>query len=118
MTTDRRWPSSVFVLVFLAVSSIAMAAPYTVQITEIEMNNNSLYIDGSGNPQPVIVVRGVFTPALPCTQQGFFLLSTDPLFQHTLAILLAAKAAGTNVGFTHVYCFANGYSRGSTYSTE
>ena len=118
MTSTKSWPFSIFVLVSVAVSTVAMAAPYTVQITEIEMNNNSLYVDGSGIPQAVIVVRGVFTPTLPCTQQGFFLISTDPLFQDTVAILLAAKAAGTSVGFTHVYCYTNGYSRGSTFSTQ
>jgi len=61
-------------------STSVLAAPYTVQISEVEMNNNSLYIDASGNPEPAIVVRGTFTPALPCAQQGFFLIAGDPFF--------------------------------------
>lgn len=94
----------------------ALAAPYTVQVSEVEMNNNGLYFDASGNAAPAIFVRGTFTPALPCAQQGFFLVAADPFFQATLAIILSAKATGAPVGFTHVYCHANGYSRGSAMS--
>ncbi len=96
----------------------ALAAPYTVQVSEVEMNNNGLYIDASGNIAPAIFVRGTFTPVLPCAQQGFFLIANDPFFQETLAIILSAKATGTPLGFTHVYCHANGYSRGNTMSVQ
>ena len=97
-------------------SAGVVAAPYTVQVTEVEMNNNGLFIDASGNAEPAIFVRGTFSPALPCAQQGFFLISGDPLLQYTLAIILTAKASGSPLGFTHVYCHANGYSRGGTVS--
>jgi hypothetical protein len=96
----------------------AIAAPYSVQITEIEMNNNGLYTDTTGTPQPAVFVRGIFTPALPCAQQGFFLIASDPLFQETLAILLSAQARGAVVGYTNVFCNPNGYSRGSSYSGQ
>lgn len=95
-----------------------VAAPYTVQITDVEMNNTGLYTDANGNPQAAIFVRGTFTPTLPCAQQGFFLLASDPLFAETIAIILTAKSSGTSLGYTHVYCYANGYSRGSTVSAE
>lgn len=89
------------------------ASPYIVQISQIEMNNNGLYVDGNGVAQAAIFVRGTFTPALPCAQQGFFIIASDPFEKETLAMLLAAKAAGTTIGYTHVYCNTNGYSRGS-----
>ncbi len=101
-----------------SLSENALAAPYSVQISEVEMNNNGLYVDANGSPQAAIFVRGVFTPALPCAQQGFFLTSSDPLFQQTLAIILTAKASGASLGYTHVYCHSSGYSRGSTMSVQ
>jgi hypothetical protein len=52
----------------------------------------------------------------PCAQQGFFLVAGDAFFQETLAIILSAKATDTPVGFTHVYCHADGYWRESTMS--
>jgi hypothetical protein len=89
-----------------------------VQISEVEMNNNGLYVDASGNAEPAIFVRGTFSPPLPCAQQGFFLINGDPLLQYTLAIILSAKASGALLGYTHGYCHANGYSRGSTISSQ
>ncbi len=105
-------------LLCCGLSGIALAAPYSVQVAEVEMNNSGLYIDANGSPQPAIFVRGVFTPALPCAQQGFFLTSADPFLQETLAIILTAKASGAPLGFTHVYCHSSGYSRGSTISAQ
>jgi hypothetical protein len=64
-------------------SSGALAAPYSVQISEVEMNNNGLYTDTTGTAVPAIFVRGTFSPTLPCAQQGFFLIGSDPLFQST-----------------------------------
>jgi len=84
-----------------------------VQISEVEMNNNSLYIDASGNLQPAIVVRGTFTPALPCAQQGFFLIAGDPFFDETIAILLSAKATGSPVGAALAVGFGAEMSRGA-----
>ena len=103
---------------WLGLSTASFAAPYTVQIAQVEMNNNALYIDAAGNPEPAIFVRGTFTPALPCAQQGFFLIAGDPFFDETIAILLSAKATGSPVGFTFVYCHASGYARGNTFSTQ
>jgi hypothetical protein len=99
-------------------SSGALAAPYSVQISEVEMNNNGLYTDTTGTAVPAIFVRGTFSPTLPCAQQGFFLVGSDPLFQSTLAIILSAKASGALLGYTHVFCHPNGYSRGSTISSQ
>lgn len=107
------------VLVFTSTYSVASTtAPYSVQISEVEVNNNGLYIDANGNAEPAIFVRGVFTPALPCPQQGFFLIASDPLLQETVAIIIAAKAAGTPLGYNHVYCYSNGYSRGDVVSAQ
>jgi len=102
----------------VGLSTVAFAAPYTVQISEVEINNNGLFVDASGNPQPAIFVRGTFTPTLPCAQQGFFLYANDPFLPETVAVLLAAKATGSPVGFTFIYCTTNGYARGGTFSIQ
>ena len=62
-------------------SSEGLAAPYSIQISEVEMNNNGLYTDTTGAAVPAVFVRGTFSPPLPCAQQGFFLIGSDPLFQ-------------------------------------
>ena len=90
-----------------ASASSGLAFANDVQLTEIEAIN-----DGTNNG---IYIRGVFTPALPCATQGFFLISSDPFEKETVAMLLTAKATGRNVGFTFVYCHANGYGRGNGY---
>lgn len=81
----------------------ASAAPSAVQITSVEMNNNSLYVNGSGNRAPAIFVHGTLMPALSCTQQGVFIVQGDSFSKQTLAILLAARISGTPAGYTHVY---------------
>lgn len=107
-------PAMLLMALALSTTNTVAAAPYTVQITQVEMNNNGLYVDSSGTAQAAIFVRGTFTPALPCAQQGFFIIASDPFEKETLAMLIAAKVAGTPIGYAHVYCFAaNGYSRGN-----
>jgi len=72
-----------------------MAVGYNVRIYQHARIDG---FDGNGSSEAAIFIRGVFTPALPCAQQGFFLTSSDPLFQQTLAIILTAKASGALLG--------------------
>lgn len=77
---------------------------YTVSITGV-----TIVADGVNNQ---IAVTGVFTPALPCATQGFFLLSSDAHFKESYSMLLTAKATGSAMKYSHIYCHSNGYSRG------
>lgn len=85
----------------------AFASQHEVQVSEIEVIN-----DGTNN---AIYVRGTFSPSVPCPTQGFFFLSADPFQKELSAIMLTAKMTGRAVSYAHVYCHANGYSRGNGY---
>lgn len=50
-----------------AYAGACLAAPYTVQISAVEMNDSGLYVDGTGNPR-----------------------ASDPLFSETVAIIVIA----------------------------
>jgi hypothetical protein len=62
----------------LAASQANAAPPYTVQITSIEMNNNGLYLDGSGNPAPGIFIRVISLQHFPVRSRVFSSFKATP----------------------------------------
>jgi hypothetical protein len=69
----------------------------------------------AGGAGDKLIVYASFSPATGCTSNAFVFFSSDPYYKETYAAMLLAKATGKSIRYLHVYCTAEGYSRGNEY---
>ena len=95
------------------VGTASGALPYSMQVSEVEMNEQGLIAGQAA----VFIVRGVVTPAIPCSYQALLIYSTDPFQKEVVAMMIAAKTSGQRITFNHVLCTA-GFSRSNAYALQ
>ena len=71
----------------------------------------------NGNSGDRVVVYGNFSPATGCTYNAVELVSTDPYYKESYALLLSAKITGAPVKIVFSYCDPNnGFGRANGYT--